>query len=798
VFLSQISRGFLLHVFQLPQGDKTLLCAVGRLECGETFAVMDNRHRPCFYVRQSDVQHIQDLEGAKIVLQPCGMATLDGEEVVRLSGRGQALKNLAVLAAEKSIRTYESDISFVRQVLMDWGVRGGVELQGDWRVGEGVDRVYFNPVLRPAETEVELAVLSLDIETTPEADQVLAVSLVGTGPQVHHRCEEILLVGPAREDDPPEARCFADEKSLLVGLFGRVAALDPDILTGWNVIDFDLRVLEERSRHWRVRFNLGRSREVSRYLKGRNWGGSRAVIYGRQVLDALHLVRSTLQRYDDYRLGTVAQAVLGRGKVLDIDDNDGDDEEGMPQRIERAYHFERAVFCQYCLEDARLVRDILQAEGLLELTLRRSQLTGLPLERAWGSVAAFDFLYLGQLHRRGVVAPTLGVDQAARIHSAGGLVMAARAGLYGGICVFDFKSLYPSIMRTFNIDPLSLARAGDDGDIIAPNGARFSRDEGILPGILERFWQSREQAKSQGDALAAYTYKILMNSFYGVLATSSCRLASAQLAGAITGWGHYVLRWIRRWLEDEGVEVLYGDTDSVFVDMGFAATGIGDNAANQKAGRELCRRADQSLRQHLEAKFGVESRLELEFEKYYRRFLLPPMRHSEKGRAKGYAGLRVHPEGERLEIVGMEAVRRDWTDLAHQLQRDLLALLFEDAPMDRLEACVSAWVAALYAGRHDEMLVYRRGLRKKVEDYTRSAPPHVKAARLMKKPRGVIRYVLTHDGPQPLEAVRSPLDYDHYLQKQIEPIVRTLAGVCDLDVEAAVHGMPSLFGKVKI
>jgi DNA polymerase-2 len=370
-------------------------------------------------------------------------------------------------------------------------------------------------------------------------------------------------------------------------------------------------------------------------------------------------------------------------------------------------------------------------------------------------------------------------------------VIEPQVGLYRHLFVFDFKSLYPSIMRTFNIDPLNYARAGADA-LEAPNGAHFARERGILPELLEGFWTQREEAKKRGDELASHTYKIIMNSFYGVLATGSCRFASDALAGAITEFGHHILRWAQQQLEARGQRVIYGDTDSVFVDPGLEADCPAVEA--RALGEALCAEVNAELVRYIEREYRVESRLELEFEKYYAPFLLPPMRGSERGRAKGYAGLRLGPGGEQLDIVGMEAVRRDWTKLAHQLQRQLLDLLFHDAGPQAIEACAVEWVRALRAGEKDGDLVYRKSLRKPVAKYIRNVPPHVQAARLLPNPRGVIQYVVTRDGPQPVGHLTAPPDYEHYVRKQIEPLLRTIAQVSPIDVESAMKGATSLFG----
>ena len=441
------------------------------------------------------------------------------------------------------------------------------------------------------------------------------------------------------------------------------------------------------------------------------------------------------------------------------------------------------------LEDCALVLDIFEATELIDFAVQRSCLTGLEIDRQGGSVAAFDYLYLPRLHRSGYIAPV--VDESAIVHSPGGYVLDSEPGLYSDVVVLDFKSLYPSIIRTFHVDPLAMVAPGEDR-IPGFLGASFSKEHCILPQIIEELWQARDEAKRNRDAALSQAVKILMNSFYGVLATGACRFADDELAGAITEFGHYILRWTRDWLERQpGCRVLYGDTDSVFVDCGLPDDCLCDVA--QRRGGELCAAANAALAGHIAERYGVASRLELEFEKHYVRFLLPPMRGSDKGRAKGYAGWRMGGDEGYLEIVGMEAVRRDWTALAHQLQRELLGLLFADADAARIEALVSECVRSVRAGERDGELVYHKGLRKPVSSYTRNVPPHVQAARLLPKPRGVIHYAITCEGPQPVGHVRAPLDYDHYVEKQIEPLVRTIAQVYPLDVEAAIRGVGNLF-----
>ena len=394
--------------------------------------------------------------------------------------------------------------------------------------------------------------LSLDIETDARAGTVYAVALVLLDPGSGTRVEEVLLNGSG----PAAAKCFPSEESMLAALRARIIELDPDIITGWNVIDFDIRVLARRFAACGVPFDIGRSESPASFLDREDtdgvtrWRRSKAIVPGRQVLDAMWLVRVAGMGLEDYRLETVAQSVLGRGKR--IDELPG---ESRTAAVERLYRTDPANLCAYCLEDTKLALEILLKEGLLDIAVRKSLLIGTSLEQTSVSVASFEFLYTEHLHMRGIVAPTLGIDQDTLERAPGGGIITPRAGLSRNVLTFDFKSLYPSIMRTFNIDPLTRVRGEESADdvITAPNGARFRRQPGILPGILDRFFESREAARLRGDRRAVYAYKIVMNSFYGVLGTPGCRFAASALAGAITTLGQHILFWARDQVAAAGV-----------------------------------------------------------------------------------------------------------------------------------------------------------------------------------------------------------------------------------------------------
>ena len=353
-------------------------------------------------------------------------------------------------------------------------------------------------------------------------------------------------------------------------------------------------------------------------------------------------------------------------------------------------------------------------------------------------------------------------------------------GLHRNVWVFDFKSLYPSIIRTFNIDPLSYVGdpSGDDDLIRTPAGA-FRREPAILPRMLDELFPRREAAKKMGDDVRANAIKILMNSFYGVLGTSACRFYNPALGNSITGTGREILLWSKRWFEAAGFQVLYGDTDSLFVQ----SRGV-DPDQTREQGRRLAAALNEDLARHIRERWGLASRLELKFEKLYLKLFLPRSRSGTRGASKRYVGLRHGGEAENVEFIGMEVVRRDWTALAKQVQRELYHRLFTDQAVDEYLAEV---VRRVRHGDLDDALVYRKNLRKDAEEYTATTPPHVVAARKSTQPAGrLVRYVLTTAGPEPIGNVQHPLDREHYVLKQVRPVAEPVLETLGLDFERVI------------
>jgi DNA polymerase-2 len=746
----------------------------GRLEDGASFLVRDDRQRPHFYIRGAD------LERARAAGAPAGSPTtkrsFDGTQVARIEVEAPGdVPPVRDRLHASGIDTYEADLRFAIRYLIERRIKAGCTIDGAPSAGKSVTWVFDNPTLAPADVNIEPRVLSFDIETDPKG-RLLAISLYAPG------LDEVLIVDDGNRDMPEKSTRCESEFAALTRFCDRVRAADPDVLTGWNIVDFDLASLTRIASRVQHPFDLGRDAGPIRLRKPEGYFGSgQASIPGRLVLDGIDLLRGAFVRMDDYSLDAVARRLLGEGKAVkgDVRDRLGE--------ILHNYREDLPAFALYARTDARLAHDIVHKLNLVPLAFARSRLTGMTPDRVAASIASFDFLYLSELEPLGIVAPSVRGDDS-RVHVAqqGGHVLEPVAGLHDNVWVFDFRSLYPSVIRTFNIDPLSYVESpAPQADLIETPGGAFRREPAILPRLLDDLFPRREAARQAGDEVASHAIKILMNSFYGVLGTPACRFYNPALANSITGMGRDVLLWSKRWFEAAGFVVLYGDTDSLFVQ-----TPTTDSEVARDQARQLAAALNADLSRYVEERWRLPSRLELKFEKLYLKLFLPHARHSTRGASKRYAGLRYGDGVDQVEFIGMEVVRRDWTALAKEVQRELYRRLFTDQPVDVYLADV---VKRVRGGQLDEALVYRKNLRKDTEEYTATTPPHVAAARKSTQASGrLISYVMTLAGPEPVDEVRNPLDREHYVTKQVKPVAEPVLATLGLEFERVIGDMRQL------
>ncbi|HGW1475306.1 TPA: DNA polymerase II [Escherichia coli] len=645
-------------------------------------------------------QHIlQGEQGFR--LTPLALKDFHRQPVYGLYCRAhRQLMNYEKRLREGGVTVYEADVRPPERYLMERFITSPVWVEGDMRNGAIVNaRLKPHPDYRPP-----LKWVSIDIETTRHGE-LYCIGLEGCGQRI------VYMLGPENGDASAldfELEYVASRPLLLEKLNAWFATHDPDVIIGWNVVQFDLRMLQKHAERYRIPLRLGRDNSE---LEWREHGFKNDVFFaqakGRLIIDGIEALKSAFWNFSSFSLETVAQELLGEGKSID---NPWD----RMDEIDRRFAEDKPALATYNLKDCELVTQIFHKTEIMPFLLERATVNGLPVDRHGGSVAAFGHLYFPRMHRAGYVAPNLG--EVPPHASPGGYVMDSRPGLYDSVLVLDYKSLYPSIIRTFLIDPVGLvegmAQPDPEHSTEGFLDAWFSREKHCLPEIVTNIWHGRDEAKRQGNKPLSQALKIIMNAFYGVLGTTACRFFDPRLASSIT------------------------------------------------------------------------------------------IRGADTGSKKRYAGLIQEGDKQRMVFKGLETVRTDWTPLAQQFQQELYLRIFRNEPYQEY---VRETIDKLMAGELDTRLVYRKRLRRPLSEYQRNVPPHVRAARLADEEnhkrgrplqyqnRGTIKYVWTTNGPEPLDYQRSPLDYEHYLTRQLQPVAEGILPFIEDNFATLMTGQLGLF-----
>jgi DNA polymerase-2 len=695
------------------------------------------------------------------------------------------LMRLEKMLRENGVTVYEADIRPPERFLMERFITAPVWVEGTSQGNALVNaRMKASPHYRPA-----LKWVSLDIETTRHGE-LYCIGLEGCGQRI------VYMLGPENGDATGldfQLEYVNSRPQLLEKLNAWFAEHDPDVVIGWNLVQFDLRVLQKHAERYRIPLMLGRG---NREIEWREHGFKNGVFFaqadGRLIIDGIEALKSAFWSFSSFSLEAVSQELLGEGKSID---NPWD----RMDEIDRRFAEDKPALATYNLKDCELVTRIFHKTEIMPFLLERATVNGLPADRHGGSVASFSHLYFPRMHRLGYVAPNLG--EVPPQASPGGYVMDSQPGLYDSVLVLDYKSLYPSIIRTFLIDPVGLVEgmAQPEAEHSTPGflGAWFSREKHCLPEIVSQIWHGRDEAKAHKNKPLSQALKIIMNAFYGVLGTSACRFFDPRLASSITMRGHAIMRQTKALIEAQGYDVIYGDTDSTFVWLKRAHS---EEEAAQ-IGAQLVQHVNAWWAETLQAE-NLSSALELEYETHFCRFLMPTIRGMETGSKKRYAGMIQEGTSQRMVFKGLETVRTDWTPLAQQFQQSLYLRIFRHEPYREY---ILETIDKLMAGELDEQLVYRKQLRRPLEEYQRNVPPHVRAARLadehnarLGRPlqyqrRGSIKYIWTTGGPEPLAYQQSPLDYEHYLEKQLAPVADGILPFVDDDFATILTGQMGLF-----
>ncbi len=585
--------------------------------------------------------------------------------------------------------------------------------------------------------------LSIDIESVssegglpnPEKDVIIMISLVFY-PTYKEKSSLVLISKRTKKYDG--TLCFDSEKDMLVELTKIIDNFDPDIILGYNILKFDLPFIDTRLIKNNVNRSLGRcSQKPIRIDKFAN--KQKIVVPGRVVADIYDLIKEATVKFGLYRglkrfsLGDVSELILGESKI-DVS----------PSEISKFWadngeKFEKLV--DYSRRDAELPLRILFEKNMLDKFFEMSKVSGLVLQDVLdgGEAARIDNLLLKEFNKRNFVLPCkpessrLYKRNEERIKSGlkGGFVLKPVIGFHDKCVVYlDFKSMYPSIMMSFNICPTTLLIKDMDIDKVSTSlGTSFVSPKirkGVIPEILEYLIFTRDKLKKEMKNEKSeegrrylyakqYAFKTIANAFYGYSGYIRARLYVIDIASTITGVGREMIGKTKLIVETKtGHTVIYADTDSIMV-----KTKTKEVSEAFKIGEEISKLVNEELN-------GI---LKIKIESVFKTLLIL--------NKKRYAGWNFEPlsSGYEESIVtkGIETVRRDWCNLVSETLQEIINVVLKEQNTNKALKLVRDKIEQIKTGKMDiSKLVITKSISKSLKTY-KGVQPHVELVRKMKK-----------------------------------------------------------------
>ena len=632
----------LISASSTTDGDEPVIELYGRTRDKKSITVLAYGYRPYLYV----VDPRDDVEG--VLAKDEGVISTERDRLLYRSEMHDVLKitykdpwkstEYRNMFRKAGYHVLSADINFVHRFFYDMDMGSCIRV-----TGSDIDRDYRTDLVIRMESfedidsfDPGLRILSFDLENSVEHDFIYTIcSVVGEDGELRN-CEPIT----------------GSEKDIIESFAELIRKEDPDVITGYNIDNYDIRKIMDRAKANKMHDALpwGRDGGQPRLHGGRFWR-----VRGRLICDAWWAAKTALRPKQE-TLNAVSMQLLGEQK-LDVD----------PKYMDSEWANDRDKVLRYCLKDAELALRILLEVGTLRKDMDLAAVSKLTVEDVMtsGSSQLADSLLIRAADRAKIGVPMMTGRYSGSEQIEGGYVHHMTPGLYHWVCVLDFKSMYPSLIIAKNICFTTLA---EDGEIVAPSGARFmskERREGLLPKILADLMAERdgikkklretkdEHERNYLDGLQA-AVKVLMNTFYGVFASSFYRFTDKSIGAAITSFARANVKGIISEVESEGVPVIYSDTDSVFMQ-----SPADDLEGSVEFGLKMAERFSRDG--------GT-----LEFEK----LVEPLFTHGAK---KRYVGRIVWPKkSDELLVRGYEIRRSDSFDIQSKVLTDLFELILDE------------------------------------------------------------------------------------------------------------------------
>ncbi len=695
--------------YKRPSENELIIEMFGKTREGLSIAVRYSGFMPYFHVFGASEELVEGLRKDKDVVKVEWIDLLHKGQVKRSAMVTVRYPGLVPEFRDKIKHRFEvlaADIPFHRRFIFDFDMGACIRVHGSKVKSE---RHTTNVVLELEQRDGAPNFENIEAFSPPLKILAFDVENSITDGHLYTICYYVKLGDELRPGEP----IWGTEREIIERFTQTIQREDPDVLTGYNIDGYDIPTIQDRARKAGIRsLQWGRDMSEPRQVYQKFWR-----LNGRLVADAWWAVKSDLKPKQE-TLNAVSKLLLGEQKH-DVDMGMRVGSEYDPRKIDKEWQSNRDRILAYCTRDAELSLRILDKVGTLRRTLDMATVTKLPLDDVLniGSSFLIDSILIRAADR---ATPRVGVPMTGSFEEVeaieGGYVHEIRAGLYHWVCVLDFKSMYPSLIIAKNICFTTL---DPKGDVVSPTGVHFlskGQRPGLLPSILQNLMRERDDTKRkmrEAKSPEEHRYydglqqaiKILMNAFYGVFASSFYRFTDRAIGSSITAFARETTKGIISELEAEGYEVIYSDTDSVFVRSPEA-----NLDGTVKFGKEVAERFSREGGQ-------------LEFEK-----VLDPL--FSHGKKKRYVGRVVWPRRqEELLIRGYETRRTDSFDLQTELLMEVFEKVLDERPEEAVKIARKRISETVEGKVPIEKLVISRGVKNFSEYDDPDRLAHVQAAK---------------------------------------------------------------------
>src|SRR3989338_450663 len=788
-------RFFPLDVTYKVIDEKAVIHLFSRTEDGKQICVIDVNFEPYFYaIPKKGFSVKEKIEKLSIERdnETYSVAKADMVKKTYLGKEVEAIKVFTRLPRDVPIirdiikeweiieSVNEYDILFARRYLIDKNIipmllyeAEGEFINLNWKIpgfkAEKIEQIADITLTKPR-------ILAIDIETytpanraiEPEKNPIIMAALYGDN-------FEKVVTWKRFKTDLGYVEFVGIESELIEDIKKHIEAYKPDILTGYFSDGFDLPYIKARADKYKIKLDLGLDFSELRIKKGMD---ITAQIKGINHLDIFKFIRKIMGPSMDtetYNLNAVAAELLGEQK------HDIDLDELSHTWDNNAENLEK--YCKYNMNDALLCFRL--TEKMLPTITEIVKVVGLPIYdiNRMGFSQLVEWYVLRQAPLFNQIVPNKPSNdeiQKRRMQSIkGGFVFEPKPGLYSNIVVFDYRSLYPTIIASHNISPGTLNCSCCEGDaekVPLENESYWfcTKKKGFLPSIIEdiitrraRIKEILKEGKGKHIMLDARdtALKLLANSFYGYLGFFGARYYSIESAESTTAFGRFYIKRVIQKAQDAGFKVLYSDTDSVFLTLDGKTKEDSEKFA-EKINAEL------------------PGLMELEYEGFYPSGIFVSAKFGPYGAKKKYA---LIAEDGNLKIKGFETVRRNWSFIAKEVQENVLNIILREHDKEKALEYVKKVIHDIRERKVplDKVIIHTQ-LQKEILDYD-SKGPHVAVAQRLKNqgvsvgPGTLIKYVVTSGSDAigrrsklPDEVDEGDYDAVYYIENQVVPAVERI------------------------